>query len=196
MKPRDVLLASTAAGLALGGLTWLATRLFTDVGPVEPVHIGDRLPEMTGATLAGTVLHLPHDLVGRVAVLMLGDKYDARYEVADWAHAVAAIAGECDDLAYFQVALISGVGPVMRKVIDTAMVRGTEPAERGHVLTVYGDLRELRKRLALSGRPHATVLVLGRTGRIAWRGEGGVSAERRDALAAALQAQGIDVAQV
>lgn len=191
MKSRDLLLASTAAGVVLGGVSWWLVRKITDVGEVSPIRLGEAFPTMTGATLEGQPLTIPDDLIGQVALLMLGDNYAARFQVAEWADHVASHVGVQSGLAYYQVALINGIGPVMRRIIDAAMVRGTPSATHSHVLTIYGDLRAERRRLEMTGAPQAYLFLLGRTGRVAWRMTGPMTEERRRELDEALAAQGI-----
>ena len=62
MKPRNVLLLSTAAGVALGGLTWYVTQRMTEAGEVTPMYPGETFPTLTGTTLAGETLTLPEAL--------------------------------------------------------------------------------------------------------------------------------------
>src|SRR5690606_13042466 len=125
MKSRDVVLASTAAGLALSGAVWLLTRKFTDVHGVEAVQLGDRLPAMTGTTLSGHTLTMPDDIVGEVAVLIIADDYEARAQVEQWVGHLLAQYAHFPALCVYQVALISGIGPIMRKVIDAVMQPAT-----------------------------------------------------------------------
>lgn len=192
MKPRNVLLTSTAAGIALGGLAWYVAHRLTEVGEVEPLHTGEVFPTMTGTTLSGETLTLPDVLTGRIGLLILADHYAARFEVEQWASYAMDTYGEQPELALYEVPLISGVGPLMRKVIDAAMVRGTPAGTQSHVMTVYGDLRVLKKRLQIGGRPRAYVVLLGRTGRLIWRAEGELTQEKRAELDEALAAQGIE----
>lgn len=191
MKSRDLLLASTAAGVVLGGLSWWLVRKITAVGEVCPIRLGEAFPTLTGATLDGLPLTVPDDLVGQVGLLIMADNYAARFQVTEWADYVMSHVGDHPGFAYYQVALISGIGTVMRRVIDAAMVRGTPPAVQSHVLTVYGDLRAVRGQLEMTGAPQAYLVLLGRTGRIAWRTEGALTKAHRHALDEALASHGI-----
>jgi hypothetical protein len=146
---------------------------------------------MTGRLLDGRALTLPDDVLGSVALLITAWDYDARKQVQAWVKAAMEAFGEQRNYLMLQVALINGMGPVMRRVVDMTMARNTPEPERGHVLTVYGDLREAIMRL--SGDPkEAHVFVLGRTGRITWRNDGEVNPDNLVALHEALRTQGVE----
>jgi hypothetical protein len=189
MKARNIALATAAAGIALGSLGVMVWRKLSEGEVGEPLRAGMPFPTVRGITLAGRPVVIPDDLHGRVTVLVLGFDYAARFETAGWAEHLATY-GDRPDLAYFQVAMISEVGPIMRRVIDRAMIRGTTPDVRAHVLTAYGDFVSLRKRLGVVG-PHACTVVLGRTGVIGWLVLGAPTPEQRAALDTALTMQGI-----
>lgn len=192
MRSRDIFLTGTAAGVVVGGLTWFIMRKRAEVGEVAPVHVGELFPRVTGTTLSGERLTVPDDLLGRVAVLILADNYGARFEADEWADLVRARFGERDDLAVLQIPVIGGVGPVMQRMIDAAMVRGTPSTLHRHVLTLYGDLQTFRKQLGMTGRPQAHVVVLGRTGRIAWMAQGSPTDERRAEIETILSDHGVE----
>ncbi len=192
MTKRTQFLVGTAAGMALGGLTWWMMRRQVEEVPIAaPLGLGETLPTFTGATLDGHALTLPEDTAGTVTVLVTAWDYAARGAVTAWAQQVAARYGTLSDFSWFSVAFISGIGPLAGKLIDLAMLSGTAPASRAHVLTVYGDLRTLRMRLAPPAAPQAQVLVLGRTGRVVWRTDGEPTQEALAALNEALETQGI-----
>ncbi|MHB9130309.1 MAG: hypothetical protein ACYDBB_04345 [Armatimonadota bacterium] len=191
MKNRDLFLVGAAAGAVVGGLTWLFVRHATEVGQVEPLRVGEPFPTISGTTLNGNPMTIPDDVLGRVNLLVLGFDYDARFEVDEWAKEILGEYGERPDFDVYVVPMISGVGAVMRQVIDTAMVRGTSPEEQAHVLTVYGDLRWLQKKLEVDNPRQAQVFLLGRTGRVTWRAAGPVAGQMCLGLEEALVNQGI-----
>ena len=195
MRSRNLLAASAAAlvGTLIGSAAVVVIRRLTapDLRGVEPLRVGEPFPVMTGRLLTGARFTIPDDLPGQVGVIIGGWDYAARFEVEAWGHAVLELYGERPDLTVLEVPWISGVGPVMRRVIDAAMERGTMPEARRHVLTVYGDLRRLRKRLDIAGPPQAYLYVLGRTGRLAWATSGPPTAEKLDALKDVLENQGV-----
>ncbi|HEY3416838.1 MAG TPA: hypothetical protein VGM23_08145 [Armatimonadota bacterium] len=195
MKPRDLLLAGAAVGAAAGGLTWLLVNRLTEPGPVEIIRGGEPFPELSGTTLAGEPVVLPADIAGRVGLLVMGFDYAVRFEVEQWARHVAMRYGEMPSLAWYVLPMIGGIGRLMRTAIDSAMVRGTPADEQSHILTIYGDLRWLRKRLGVLDTSQAYVYLIGRTGRLVWHTEGSLTTEKSADLDAALEKQDIVPAQ-
>ncbi|MHB9026519.1 MAG: hypothetical protein ACYC7E_20480 [Armatimonadota bacterium] len=189
MKRRDLFLTGTAIGAAVGGLTWLVVNRLTEPGPVDIIRVGEPFPELHGTTLTGEPLMLPDDLAGQVGLLVMGFDYAVRFEVEEWARHVAMRYGELPGLAFYTMPMIGGIGRLMRSVIDTAMVRETPPEAQSRVLTVYGDLRWLRKRLGITDPSRAHIFLIGRTGRLVWHADGSLTAEKSAELATALEKQ-------
>ncbi len=194
MKHRNVLLATTAAGVALGGLSWFVAHRLTEPTDVLPTRTGEQFPTVIGRLLSGQSLTIPNELTDRVGLLIVAWDYAARVEVEEWGRILLEKYGILPGVAVYEVAMISGIGPLMRKAIDAAMARSTPGEMREHVLTVYGDLRRLRKQLEAPSRATATVFLLGRTGRLAWRMDGAPTPEKLDELREALAAQGVEEA--
>jgi hypothetical protein len=184
-------MAGAVAGVAVGTLAWMALRRVTDVGPVERLEVGDRFPTMRGRTLAGDPLTIPDDLLGSVSVLIMANRYSARDEVEAWATHLATAFGDRPDLRYLQVPMIGGVGPVMQRMIDRAMVRGTPQAAHAHVVTVYDDMRVRFKQLGITDLPQAYLFVLDTNGRIAWHAEGALTPSGETGLGDVLRGLGI-----
>jgi len=192
MNKRDMFLVGAAAGVVAGGLTWLITRVVTEPRGVVPLVIGEPFPTVSGTLLSGEPFTVPDDIAGDIGLLLLGWDYAARFDVEAWARFLMETYGEQPGLVTLEMPMISGVGPLMRKAIDAAMVRGTAPEERSHVLTIYGDLRGLRRRLSVTQPRHAQVFLLGRTGRVAWRASGPPTEELKTSITLALAAQGVE----
>ena len=191
MKKRDMFLAGAATGMVVGGLTWLITRQLAEPTEVVPLSDGEPFPSVSGMLLSGEPMTVPDDLAGSVGVLLLGWDYSARFEIDAWSQFLKEHYQAFPGLRTIIMPMISGVGRLMRAVIDSAMVRGIPEEELGHVLTIYGDLRALRARLNVANARRAQLFLLGRTGRVAWRSEGPPSEERMSALREALAAQGV-----
>ena len=195
MRSRNLLVAAAAAvvGALVSGAVVAAMRRMSEPGDVAPLHAGEAFPSMTGNLLTGERFTVPENLLGKVSVLIGGWDYAARFEVEAWANALLAAYGERPDLAIREVPFIDNVGPVMRRVIDTAMTRDTPPETHSRVLTIYGDLRWLRKRLAVTDPRQAYVYVIGRTGRLAWQTAGPPTPEQLAILREILADHGINV---
>lgn len=194
MKKRDLVLIGAAAGAVAGGLGWLATYLLTAPRNVKPVEIDDAFPPLNGRLLSGRAISLPGDLHGDLGILILAWDFTARDQVAQWTREVVDRYGLLPGVHIYQVAMVSGVGPVLRRYIDRAMRQRASAPAREHSLFVYGDLRRLRQQLdtAETAEPSASVLLIDRAGRLAWRADGPPTLMTLVSLRKALEAQGIE----
>lgn len=194
MKQRDLFLAGAAAGAVIGAVGWLVARYAAEEAiPCRPLSVGEPFPTVVATTLPGKRLLLPDDLAGSVGLLVIGFDYDARFQIDAWVRHATELYGEQPSLHILQVAAVGKVAPFMRAMINAAMERGTPEWERPQVVTLYGDLREMRTRLLVDDPIQAQVVLLGRTGRVAWKTTGPLTEDRKDALREMLEAQGITV---
>lgn len=191
MNKRDMFLTGAAAGVVMGGLTWLLTRKLTEPAEVTPLSDGEPFPTISGTLLTGEELTVPEDLLGSVSVLLLGWDYAARLQVEEWTRYLGDTFAGYPEMAVLIMPMIDGAGRLLRGVINASMQRGTPEAEQSHVLTVFGDLRALRRRLGVDDARRVQVFVLGRTGRVAWHADGPPSEERKAAFNEALATQGV-----
>jgi len=195
MNKRDLLLIGAVAGAAASGVGWLVNHQLTAPRGVTPVDIGDPLPALRGKLLTGKSLSLPGDLRGHLGLLILTWDYAALDEVTQWAREAQERYGVLDDLNIYQVALVNGVGPVLRRVFDRVITQRAPSPEGEHILVVFGDLRALRRQLdtAATAEPHAMVLLADRQGRLAWRMDGPPTLMNLVALRKALADHGIEM---
>lgn len=194
MKKRDLVLVGAAAGAVAGGLGWLVTYLLTAPRNVTAVEIGDPFPPMTGRLISGRTLSIPGDLHGDIGVLIATWDFTARDQVAQWAREVLERYGVLPGIQVYQVAMVSGVGPILRKYINRAMRQGTPAPEHEHTLFIYGDLRALHVQLdtATTAEPSAAVFLVDRSGRLAWRADGPPTLMNLVSLRKALADHGVE----
>lgn len=193
MKRRDAVLLGAAAGVALGGVGWVISRLVTAPRGVEPIEVGDRFPAMVGHRLSGASLSLPDDLRGDAGVLIVTWDYAARADLTAWRQAVMELYGLLPGVQVFEVAMVQDVSRVFAPVVRRLLISSTPVPEQEHVLLVYGDLRPLRLQLHAepTAVPHATVFLIDREGRLAWRADGQPTPDRLGALRGALADIGV-----
>jgi hypothetical protein len=194
LNKRDLLLLGAAVGAVAGGVGWLVTRALTAPRGVIPVELGEPLPSFSGKLLSGRARALPGDLHGDLGLLILTWDYAALDEVMQWTRETMERYGLLPGIQVYQVAMVSGVGPILRQAIDRAMQGRAPVPEREHTLVVYGDLRALRRQLdtAMTARPHPTVLLIDRQGRIVWRADGPPTLMHLVSLRKALAENGIE----
>jgi len=74
--------------------------------------------------------------------------------------------------------MIGGMARLGKWFIDSGMRRGTPPADYEHVITVYRGTDAWKQRVGVDERDTAYLILLDRTGKVAWRHAGGLDGRR------------------
>jgi hypothetical protein len=136
------------------------------------IKIGDRLPGLSGEFLTGREVVLPQAAQGRVTLLLLGFTYKSRFAVEAWAERFRAQYQSDPRVAFYEVPVIGGMAKLAKWFIDSGMRRGTPPADYEHVVTVYRGADSWKRRVGFVEPDAAYLILLDRTGRVAWRHQG------------------------
>ena len=129
---------------------------------------GDVLPELKGEYLTGRTAVLPGAASGRVALLLLGFSYDSRIAVEAWAKRFRAGFDKNPQVTFYEVPMIGGMARLGKWFIDSGMRKGTPKADHEHVITVYGGVDPWKHRLGAKDEKAAHLILLDKTGRVAW----------------------------
>lgn len=139
---------------------------------VSPLAIGDRLPELRGEFLTGREAVLPDAAGRRVALLLLGFTYEARFPVETWTKQFREQFGSDTRVTFYEVPVIGGLARLGKWFIDSGMRRGTPAPDYEHVVTVYRDAEQWKARLRAEDPNAAHLLLLDPAGRVVWRYSG------------------------
>jgi len=156
-------------------MTWflgfLAVMAFAAL-PASEITVGDSLPALRGEYLTGREAVLPQAAKGRVALLLLGFTYEARFPVEAWAGRFREQFQSDPRVTFYEIPMIGGLARLAKWFIDGGMRRGTPRSDYEHVITVYRET-DLWKDRVHAGDPHAAYLILlDPTGKVAWRHAG------------------------
>ena len=156
--------------------------------PAAPLAIGDPFPRLEAEFLTGRKAVLPDAAAGKNALVMMGFTYDSRFAVEKWAEHVSREFSANDQLTFFEVPVIGGMGRMAKWFIDSGMRKGTPKELHENVITVYGGADRWKKAMGFSKAEEnaAYLALLGPDGRVRWLHRGGVSEEAMAALRAAL----------
>ena len=163
----------------LAGVIAMAAQTVT-----PPLAPGDTLPPLAGEYLSGRKAVLPAAAHGRVALVALGFTYRSRFAVEAWTERFRRDFGTEGAITFFEVPVIGGAARLARPFIDGGMRRGTPRGLHENVITVYGGGDAWKRRLGFTGADDAYLLLLDRSGRVAWRHGGPFREEEYAALAA------------
>jgi hypothetical protein len=146
------------------------------------MKIGERLPELRGEFLTGRKVVLPQAAEGRVTLLLLGFTYNSRFAVEAWASRFRAQFQSDPRVTFYEVPMIGGLARLAKWFIDTGMRRGTPESDYEHVITVYGSTDSWKQRVRFTDPDTAYLILLDRTGEVAWRHQGAFEDRAFDAL--------------
>jgi hypothetical protein len=182
-RPRLVLAAAV-----LGAVLALCPGAPVAAAAGEPLPLapGDPLPALRGDLLSGRRFVMPDSAAGRNTLLLLGFSYESRHDVEKWAARFQREHGRDARVQFFEVPVIGTAGRLGRPFIDGSMRRGLPQPMHDRVLMVYRDAGRW-KRLAGHANPDIGYLLLvGRDGRVLWRGQGPYGEEAWGELSARL----------
>ena len=170
------------SALALSSLWWVL-RLVSNIGALAPTRpaqierpeekpfypvartiVDMKLPRMQGETLSWKRITLPDGVRGKVAFLVLGFTYSARWEVEAWTRAFRERYGDRDDVTYFQIPMIQRFARLARHYIELGMQHQTPTDMWDHVLTVFGSTGALRRALGVTPSRDVWVYLINRSG--------------------------------
>jgi len=132
---------------------------------------GERLPAMHGEFLTGRTAVLPDVASGRIAILLLGFTYDARYAVEEWARHFALFKND-PRVTFYEIPMIDGLARLGKWFIDNGMRRGTPESDYERVITVYGGTDPWKRLVDFRDPKAAYLILLDRDGSVVWNYSG------------------------
>ena len=116
---------------------------------------------------------LPQAAEGRVALLLLGFTYKSRFAVEPWAERFRTQFQSDPRVTFYEMPIIGGMAKLGKWFIDSGMRRGTPKEDYEHVVTVYRDVDSWKRRVRFVDPDAAYLILLDRTGKVAWLHQGG-----------------------
>ena len=161
--------------------------LLMTLSSLSAIEIGEKLPPLKGEFLTGREAVLPAAAQGKPALLAIGFTYKSRFAVEEWVKHFRADFDKEPRATFFEVPIIGGMAKMGKWFIDSGMRRGTPKADHEHVVTVYNEAGEWKKRLNFKEPDAAYMVLLDKDGAVAWRFTGGYDAAKYAECAAKLK---------
>jgi hypothetical protein len=147
-------------------------------------------PAVRASNLNGRPFNLPGDFEGERNLVILAFQREQQALVDSWSPVIAHLLARYTDLRLYELPTISRGNPLFRASLDRAMRGGIPDRQaRDHTITLYLDKAAFRQALDLPHEDTIYALLLDRTGRVLWRGQGERTAQLARELEQAL-AQG------
>lgn len=173
------LLALAVVGAAAGLIA--AQGCSSTIANRDPT--GEAFPAVVGESLEKVETALPDDLAGAPAILLVGYKQSAQFDIDRWFMGLLQADAEA---RIVEVPTIPGLVPTIASGwIDDGMRAGIPPEDWGSVVTLYGGAaKPVAEFTGNESGQRARVLVLDAAGRVVWFDDAGYSASKAMAVAA------------
>ena len=153
---------------------------------LAPTQPGELSP-LSGRSLDGRAYELPGDLAKPYNLLVVAFRREQQAVIDRWLPWLTELEQGRDDIAVYELPVLSSTYSPARWFIDGGMTRGIpDPAARARTITVYTDVEKVVENLGLAGTDTIAVHVVERGGRILARELGGFEQEKADRLATSL----------
>ena len=149
--------------------------------------VGSKMPRLIGRTLSGQRVTIPEDTKSKIAALVMGTDYDARFDVEDWSRAVKERFGRERDVVVIEMPVIGGAYPFFAPMIEAGMRRGTPAEMHDYVVTVYGQQGRLKEALRAAPGRNTWVFLLDKNGTVRFQHGGSFDEKKFEELASRVE---------
>ena len=131
-----------------------------------------QFPHLQEESLAGQQIVLPEGVSGRVAVLVLGFSHASSTPTGAWAKRVREEFGKDPSLALYQLAVIEEAPRFIRGMITSGMKKDIPESQRAYVVPVVHQEAALKKLVNFKESDDAYIVLLDRSGHVAYQTHG------------------------
>lgn len=135
---------------------------------VRALAPGDTLPSLVGHYLTGRDAIVPEHSRGKLAFLALGFTYKSRLQVEAWSERFKKEHGNATGVTFYEVPVMGGAARMARPFIDRGMKKGTPADLHEHVITVWQDAGEWKKRMGFRAADAAYCVLIDGAGVVRW----------------------------
>ena len=128
-----------------------------------------QLPRLQGENLAGQQVILPDAATGKVAVLVFGFTHASQTPTEAWAKRLETDFAKSPGFVLYQLPVLEEVPRFLRGMIASGMKKGVSENQRPGVIPVMHNEAELKKLVAYKEADDAYIVVLDRSGQIAYQ---------------------------
>ncbi len=144
------------------------------------------LPPLKAADLNKRPISWPAGLPAAKTILLIAFQRGQQAQIDEWVRGLKLKSPGAP--AWFEVPMIKDPGGIARWFIDNGMRSGIpNPADRAHVVTVYGNKQALMKSMGLPNETTVHALVVDRAGRVLERVSGPYSSAGAQRIEEALK---------
>ena len=131
-----------------------------------------QLPRLQEENLAGQQVVLPDAASGKIAVLVLGFSHASSSPSGAWAKRIRSDFGKTPGFELYQLAVLEGAPKMFRGMIVSGIKKGVPDNERANFIPVLHNADQLQKLVGFKAEDDAYIVVLDRSGNVAYQTHG------------------------
>jgi hypothetical protein len=131
-----------------------------------------QFPRLQEDNLNGQQVVLPDAANGKIAVLVLGFSHASQNPTGAWMKRIQADYATNSGFVVYQLAVIEDAPKFIRGMITSGMKKGVAENQRPFFLPVVHNEADLKKLVGYKEEDDAYIVVLGRTGKVAYQTHG------------------------
>ena len=131
-----------------------------------------QLPRLQEQSLAGQQVVLPDVAWGKVAVLVLGFTRASQTTTGAWTKQIRTDFGKSSGFELYQLPVLEEVPRVLHGMIVSGMKKGVAEDQRANFIPVMHNEAELKKLVGYKEADDAYIVVLDRSGKVAFQTHG------------------------
>ena len=138
--------------------------------------VAQQFPRLQEESLAGQQVVLPDAASGKVAVLVFGFSRASQSSTGTWAKHLREDFGKNPGVSLYQLPVLEEAPRLLRGMITSGMKKGVPEAEHANFVPIMHNEAGLKKLVSYQEPDDAYLIVLDRTGKIAYQTQGGPDA--------------------
>jgi hypothetical protein len=133
------------------------------------VAAAQQFPRVQEENLAGQQIAVPDAASGRIAVLVLGFSHASSTPSGAWAKRIRSDFGKAPGFELYQLAVLEGAPKMFRGMIISSIKKGVPENERANFIPVLHNAEQLQKLVGFKAEDDAYIVVLDRSGTVAYQ---------------------------
>ena len=149
-------------------------------------------PSIQATSLDSQKLHLPQDFSGKLNLVVISFAREQQHQVDTWIPVAREIQAAHSNFSYYELSTMSSENILYRWWFDAALRSNTADKDmRRRILTAYVNEHKFLASLHIRNQKRPVAVLVDRTGKVFWRGDGSYSAQDKAELLSVLATSGI-----
>lgn len=141
----------------------------------QAVAPSTQIPAVNANTLAGDPVHLPTDLHGKAAILVLGFGKGARGQIRDWGKRLADTYVSSPTILFYEMPVVASVPRFLRGLVMKQIASELPEPSKHHFIPISDSESHWRALAQVKDPDRAYILVVDGAGTVQWSTSGALT---------------------